>query len=191
MKAATRLAGTLALLAATAATPALADWEVGDPKDIRIELSGLDLPGEPFRQVSYFHAPSQGVYEYAARSDLIAFGDLRQNDVPYLLVFYQSSPQFGYERLKDGVMAFDFLKRARVVYQGGERSIASHLGSVNYLTFAVTDAATGLDRACAYWAGFFEGNRIVYKGLFCPAKAAVTDDDVRRAVNAVLVKGRG
>lgn len=188
MKAATLTARILSLFALVGATPASADWEVGNPQDIRIELRGFSLPGEPFRQTSIFNAPNQGVYDFQARSDLIAFGDVRRNDGPYLLVFYQSSTRFGYERLKDGIKAFDFLKHARIAYQGEEHSATSRIGTVDYLLFTATDAATGLDRGCAYWAGFFEGNRFVYKGLYCPAKGPATDEDARRVVNAVALR---
>lgn len=188
MKAATLPAGLLSLFVIAHSLPAFAGWEVGDPKDIRIELRGFSLPGEPFRQTSVFNAPNQGFYEFQARSDLIAFGDVWRNDSPYLLVFYQSSTQFGYERLQDGIKAFDFLKRARIAYQGEEHTVASRIGTVNYLLFTATDATTGLDRGCAYWAGFFDGNRLVYKGLYCPAKGPATDEDARSAANAVALK---
>jgi hypothetical protein len=182
------LAGTLCVLAALASRPVLAGWEVGDPKDIRIELRGLDLPGDLFRQVSFYRGSYQNTLDLEARSDLIASGDLRRAEAPYLLVFYQSSAQFGYETLEDGLASFSFLKNARLAFQSGTRTSPSRLGDVDYLLFTASDPATGLARSCAYWAGFFSGNRLVYKGLYCPAKHAATDEDARLAVNAVAVK---
>lgn len=188
MKAAKPLAVVLSLLSVAFAQPASAEWVMGDAKDIRIELRGFTPPDEPYNQVTYYKGPYQNASAFQGRSDLIAFGDLRRNDVPYMLAFYQTSTYFGYERLLDGLASFDFLKNAQIAYQSGERRASSRIGDVDYVLFTATDAASGLARSCVYWAGFFGGNRLVYKGLYCPAKAAVTDDDARLAVNAVALK---
>lgn len=163
---------------------AVANWRKGDAKDIRIKLDHPEFPGKYRIGVSVYDLGGGNI---PAQSDHLLHGDIKNTQAPVIFASYASSSGFVYARLKEALKSSPVFEKAQIEYIGDVGTAASAIAEVEYIKFNMSLDGMPAKRSCAYWKTYFNGNRFAYGGYYCPVGREVTDEDVKKAVNAIVV----
>ncbi|MFD2264407.1 hypothetical protein ACFSM5_16000 [Lacibacterium aquatile] len=162
-----RLLGLLVGLVLISALPARAEFRDEDVAQIRIAPTPELAARYPIRRGVQVNDLGGGVI--IAQSDSIIFGASKTTDKPYGWFSYQTNDRgpFSYEAARDFIQMLSDFRGATISDKADLGKIEGALGEVEVVKFKALRG--NVERSCASWRGYQNGNRTLLTGYACAA----------------------